>query len=105
MNRIPLLCISLFLATVFILQTTKPQTHVIYLASETNTIKVRPVGYTANDVKVVSAEEAAKRYIEANGSLTIEKPEYDQSHCIFNDCTIDVYLRLMKYDVIDFLRS
>ena len=105
MNRIPLLCISLLLATVFILQTTKPQTHVIYLASETNTTKVRPVGYTATDMKVVSAEEAAKRYIEANGSLTIEKPEYDQSHCIFNDCTIDVYLFIAKYEVIDFFRS
>jgi hypothetical protein len=55
MNRIPLLCISLLLATVFILQTTKPQTHVIYLASETNTMKVRPVGYTATDMKVVTA--------------------------------------------------
>ena len=53
----------------------------------------------------MSAEEAAKRYIEANGSLMIEKPEYDQSHCIFNDCMINVYLRLMKYDVIDFLKG
>ena len=71
MNRIPLLCISLLIATVFILQTTKPQTHVIYLASETNTMKVRPVGYTATDMKVVSAEEATKRFVEANGSLMI----------------------------------
>ena len=105
MNRIPLLCISLLLATVFILQTTKPQTHVIYLASETNTTKVRPVGYIATDMEVLTAEEGARLYKEANGSLMVEAPEYDQSHCILNNCTIDVYLFIAKYEVIDFLKG
>ena len=106
MSQIKLVTITLLLASVWILHATMPQKHFVFIPAAPDAIKVRPSGSHGSLPKVVSLEEANKRYVAKWGhELPDPYGEYDESNCWFNDCVFELNVKHVGRSFIEMLSS
>ena len=95
MSQIKLVTITLLLASLWILHATMPQKHIVYIPAANDAMKLRPTGSHGSLPKVVSLEEANKRYVTKWGhELPDPYGNYDESKCWFNDCLLEINIRI-----------
>ena len=95
MIQIKLATITLLLASVWIFHATMPQRQIAFIPAASDVIKVRPANSFESAPKVVSLEEAEKRYITQWGhELPDPYGNYDDSNCWFNDCLLEINIRI-----------
>ena len=106
MRSIPLICMTMLIATVITLQTTAPQNHIIYLAAPDGVTKVKPVDEATANQKVLTLEEAVARYEEKHGPIRKEPNDYDydKSDCLLGSCALESELFMVKWKVKSILR-
>ena len=106
MSQIKLVTITLLLASIWILHATMPKKHIVFIPAASDAMKVRPAGFHGSLPKVVSLEEANKRYVAKWGhELPDPYGDYDESNCWFNDCVFEVYVRHTGRSFIEMLSS
>ena len=95
MFKVRLFTVMLLLASVWIFHITMPQKQIAFIPAASDVIKVRPASTFESMPKVVSLEEAEKRYI---AQWVHELPDpygnYDDSNCWFNDCLLEINIRI-----------
>ena len=95
MTQIKLVTITLLLASVWIFHATMPQKQIAFIPAASDVIKVRPASFFESAPKVVSLEEAEKRYIVQWGhELPDPYGNYDESDCWFNECFLEMNIRI-----------
>ena len=95
MSQIKLVTITLLLASVWILHVTMPQKHIVFIPAANDAMKVRPTDSHGSLPKVVSLEEANKRYVAKWGhELPDPYGDYNESNCWFNDCLLEINIRI-----------
>lgn len=95
MNQIKLFTITFLLTSVWILHATMPQKQIAFIPAATDVIKVRQASFFEPAPQVVSLEEAEKRYIVQWGyELPGRNSSYDDSNCWFNDCLLEINIRI-----------
>ena len=106
MSQIKLVTITLLLASVWILHVTMPQEHIVFIPAASDSVKMRPASSHGSITKVVSLEEANKRYVAKWGhELPDPYGDYDESNCWFNDCVFEVYVRHAGRSFIEMLST
>ena len=95
MTQIELVTITLLLASVWIFHATMPQKQIAFIPAASDVIKVRQASFFEPVPQVVSLEEAEKRYIVQWGhELPYPYGNYDDSNCWFNDCLLEINIRI-----------
>ena len=95
MSQVKLFTVVLLLSSVWIFHATMPQKQIAFIPAASDVIKVRPASSFESALKVVSLEEAEKRYIVQWGhELTDPYGNYDDSNCWFNDCLLEINIRI-----------
>ena len=95
MTQTKLVTIALLLASVWIFHATMPQKQIAFIPAASDVIKVRPASTFETAPKVVSLEEAEKRYITRWGhELPDPYGNDDESNCWFNDCLLEINIRI-----------
>ena len=95
MFKVKLFTVMLLLASVWILHATMPQKQIAFIPAASDVIKVRPLSTFEMVPKVVSLEEAERRYITRWGhELPDRSSSYDDSNCWFNDCLLEINIRI-----------
>ena len=97
MFKVRLFTVMLLLASVWIFHITMPQKQIAFIPAASDVIKVRPASTFETVPKVVSLEEAEKRYITRWGhELPDPYGNYDESDCWLGDCDFEF---IVKYHV------
>ena len=95
MTQIKLFTVMLLLASVWIFHATMPQRQIAFIPAASDVIKVRQASFFEPAPQVVSLEEAEKRYIVQWGhELPDPYGNYDESNCWFNDCLLEINIRI-----------
>ena len=95
MTQIKLFTVMLLLAAVWIFHATMPQKQIAFIPAASDVIKVRQASFFEPAPQVVSLEEAEKRYIVQWGhELPDPYGNYDESNCWFNDCLLEINIRI-----------
>ena len=95
MSKVKLFTVMLLLASVWIFHATMPQKQIAFIPAASDVIKVRPASTFETVPKVVSLEEAEKRYItQWSHELPDPYGNYDESNCWFNDCLLEINIRI-----------
>ena len=101
MFKVKLFTVMLLLASVWIFHATMPQKQIAFIPAASDVIKVRPESTFETVPKVVSLEEAEKRYITRWGhELPDPYGNYDESNCWFNDCLLEITIRIKADEFI-----
>ena len=101
--HIRILSIGLLVSSFFVLQLTAPQPFVAFIPAIEDDVKVRPAG-SVSYMKVVTLEEADRRYNERHGhALPDPYADYDEG-CFFDSCSLEVGLLMAKYSLANWLR-
>ena len=91
----------LLLASVWILHATMPQKQIAFIPAASDVIKVRPASTFETVSKVVSLEEAEKRYITRWGhELPDPYGNYDESGCWLGDCDFEFIVKYHLRSII-----
>ena len=102
MKSIPIICLSLLLASVFAMQLTSPQNNVFFVLATEGAIKVRPANLAGAVPQVVDLQEADRRHKEIYGTDVIDPYAYDDSDCLFGSCGLEIELMLLRHHFINF---
>ena len=105
MNQIRLLTVAFIIISVWALHTTMPQQNIVFIPASTYEIKIRLAGQVGLLPAVVSLEEADRRYKEKHGH-ELPDPHADyQMDCWFDDCELELLLKLASYEIVSFFKS
>ena len=78
-----------------------PQKQIAFIPAASDVIKVRQASFFEPAPQVVSLEEAEKRYIVQWGhELPDPYGNYDESNCWFNDCVLEITIRIKADEFI-----
>ena len=95
MSKVKLFTVMLLLASVWIFHATMPQKQIAFIPAASDVIKVRPASTFETVPKVISLEVAEKRYVTRWGhELPDPYGNYDESNCWFNDCLLEINIRI-----------
>ena len=105
MNQIRLLTVAYVMISVWVLHTTMPQQNIVFIPASTEEIKIRPAGQADLLPTVVSLEEATRRYAEKHGHELPDLYADYQMDCWFDDCELELLVKLASYEIISFFKS
>ena len=105
MAQIRLLTIAFVMIATWALHATMPQRNIVFIPASTNEIKVRPIGQGNLLLDVVSLEEADKKYKEKHGHELPDPYADYQMDCWFDDCELELLVKLASYEVMSFFKS
>ena len=86
------------------LHTTMPQQSIVFIPASTDEIKIRPSGQVGLPPAVVSLEEADKRYKEKHGHELPDPYADYQMDCWFDDCELELLVKLASYEIVSFFK-
>ena len=101
--HIRILSIGLLVSSFFVLQLTAPQPFVAFIPASEDDVKVRPAGFVS-DTKVVTLEEADRRYNELHGRALPDPYADDGKDCFFDSCYLEVTFLMANYSLANLLR-
>ena len=100
MKAIQCICFCLLLLSLLVLQWIGNQNQILFIRADGET---SIAGYVSN-AKVVTLEEADRRYNELHG-YALPNPDADYGkHCLFGSCSLEVTLLMAKYSLANWLR-
>ena len=96
MKQIKFLAVSLLSLSILALHITLPQRYIVYIPAVEEDYKVRPAGLQIPVPPVLSLKEADQRYNRQHQ----HQPQIDDSsyhdECWFNNCGLELELKLLK---------
>ena len=101
--HIRILSIGLLVSSFFVLQLTAIQPQVALIPAIEDDFKVRPAG-SVSDMKVVTLEEADRRYNERHGNALPNPDAAYGKDCFFGSCSLEVTLLIAKYSLTKLVR-
>ena len=105
MSQVRLLTVTLIMVSVCALHPTMLQQNIMFIPASTDEIKIRLAGQVGLLPAVVSLEEADRRYKEKHGH-ELPDPHADyQMDCWFDDCELELLLKLASYEIVSFFKS
>ena len=105
MNQVLLLTVALIMVSVWALHATMPRQNIVFIPASTDEIKIRPVGQVGLLPTVVSLEEADRRYKEKHGHELPDPYTDYQMDCWFDDCGLELIIKLASYEIVRFFKS
>jgi hypothetical protein len=105
MNQIRLMTVAYVMISVWVLHATMPQQNILFIPASTDEIKIRPAGQVDLLPAVVSLEEADKRYKEKHGHELPDPYADYQMNCWFDDCELELLVKLASYEIMRLFKS
>ncbi len=105
MNQIRLMTVAYVMISVWVLHATMPQQNILFIPASTDEIKIRPAGQVDLLPAVVSLEEADKRYKEKHGRELPDPYADYQMGCWFDDCELELLVKLASYEIMRLFKS
>ena len=104
-NQVRSLTVALIMVSVWVFHANMPRQNIVIIPASTDEIKIRPAGQVGLLPAVVSLEEADRRYKEKHGH-ELQGPYADyQMDCWFDDCELELLVKLASYEIVSFFKS
>lgn len=97
MRLIPMVCVAMLLAATFALELGSSNKGVAFVPAAAGPTKVRPDDLIQPLPRVVSLEEADRRYTKSNGTVMPASYAYEDSNCLLENCFLEVELIMAKH--------
>ena len=105
MNQIRLMTVAYVMISVWALHATMPQQDIVFIPASADKIKIRATGQVDLLPAVVSLEEADRRYKEKHGHELPDPYADYQMNCWFDDCELELLVKLASYEIVRFFKS
>ena len=82
-----------------------PKQDIVFITASTDEIKIRATWQVGLLPAVVSLEEADRRYKEKHGHELPDPYADYQMDCWFDDCELELIIKLASYEIVRFFKS